>query len=45
MAIPNPTVTVELITNDGFTIDSAEPSPRSDPRILQVLAETGRLSP
>jgi hypothetical protein len=45
VAIPNPMVTVDFITNDGFTIDDAEPGPRNDPRILKVLAETGRLSP
>ncbi len=46
-----PTIVMEHLTDQGFTIDPAYPSPaaggdlRSDPRILKVLTEAGKLVP
>ncbi len=46
-----PTIVMENLSADGFTIDPAYPAPitgadpRSDPRILKVLTEMGKLVP
>ncbi len=48
---PGPTIVMENLSPAGFTIDPAYPAPtsgtdlRSDPRILKVLTETGKLIP
>ena len=48
---PGPTIVMENLSPDGFTIDPAYPAPmtgtdlRSDPRILKVLTETGKRVP